>query len=300
MKTTGIFRQIITMNQIYAEIQPSFADLLPDELNHLDEYSNLFSLIDYQPIRYNKVTDDPLLEERKEDLNNTIFDKIDKPEYTPPQESAAAADIYDDMLKQDHLLIAGTTGSGKSFIIKRLIEHLKDKNCSIVLFDPKIVELIKYKKLPNVTMYQTEAERIAVDLKCLCYAMDQHFIALSKRELTKTTAEHTYIIIDEFADLVNIPGNKKLSKEIFAYCQKIAQKGRAAGVHLILATQRPTREVIPGSITCCMTGKVALRTATAQESRNIMQISGAENFPRIGKALYHTPDLLKPEIIDII
>ena len=298
--TMRIFRTNTTLNHLYSEIQPNFADILPGEINHLDEYKNLFDLLDHTPPEYKTITDDPQIDERKADLNNFIFDRIDKPTYQPPTESAAAADLYDTMLKQTHLLIAGTTGSGKSFLIHRLIERLLKKDCSIILFDPKIVELIQYKECPNVDIYESDAAKIANILKFVCAGMKDAFNILAAAGLKETPAKHTYIIIDEFADLVNIPGNRTLSKEIFAYVQRIAQIGRAAGVHLIIATQRPTREIIPGAITGNLTAKIALRTASAQESRNIIGISGAEKFPRIGKAFYFSPDLLKPEIIDII
>lgn len=298
--TSRIFRTNTTLNHLYNEIQPNFSDILPGETNHLDEYKNLFDLLDHTPPEYKTIADDPQIDERKADLNEFIYDRIDKPTYQPPTESAAAADLYDTMLKQTHLLIAGTTGSGKSFLIHRLIERLLKKDCAIVLFDPKIVELAKYKDAPNVGTYLTDAEQIAEHLKYICMAIDKTYKYMAAAGLTETPARHTYIIIEEFADLVNIPGNRALSREIFAYCQRIAQIGRAAGAHLIIATQRPTREIIPGAITGNMTAKIALRTASAQESRNIIGISGAEKFPRIGKAFYFSPDILKPEIIDII
>lgn len=202
-----------------------------------------------------------------------------------------------DMLKQPHLLIAGATGSGKSVLINTLIYialYHSPATIKFILIDPKRVELIDYKTLPHVIKYASEpAEIVAV----LCYAvslMERRFKEMQRRELKEYDGSHVYIIIDEFADLMTTQ-----KRETMPLLIRLAQLGRAARVHLIVATQRPTRDIINGSIKVNMDSRVALRCPTAQDSRNIINIKGAETLPRYGYGYYLTPETLQPQLIEI-
>lgn len=202
-----------------------------------------------------------------------------------------------DMLDQPHLLIAGATGSGKSVLINSLMWtalHKTPGRNSFVLIDPKRVELRHYAVLPHCIAYASEPDDIVSTLQAVVFHMDERYREMQSQGLRKYTGSHIYVVIDEFADLMTICKKQTLP----ALC-RIAQLGRAANIHLILATQRPTRDIINGQIKVNIDARVALRCPTAQDSRNIINIKGAEELPRYGKGYYVTPETMKPEIIDI-
>jgi S-DNA-T family DNA segregation ATPase FtsK/SpoIIIE len=202
-----------------------------------------------------------------------------------------------DMLKQPHLLIAGATGSGKSVLINSLLYtalYHSPAAVRLILIDPKRVELIDYKTLPHVIRYASEPEEIAT---ALCYAvqlMESRFKAMQGARLKEYDGEHVYVIIDEFADLMTT--QKRATMPLLI---RLAQLGCAARVHLIAATQRPTRDIINGSIKVNMDSRVPLRCPTAQDSRNIINIKGAETLPRYGYGYYLTPETMQPQLINI-
>lgn len=200
-------------------------------------------------------------------------------------------DIYKDMLKQPHLLIAGATGSGKSVLINALIysglDHYPidtENGMQLILIDPKRVELIDFTALPHTLKYASEPMQI---LDALRYAMDlceHRYRIMQKQRIKKYKGSHIYIVIDEFADLVTVQGDK-----VKPLIQRIAQIGRAARIHIILATQTPIAKIIPTEIKCNFDARVGLRTRSAQDSRNILEIKGCELLPRYGQMYYRTP-----------
>ena len=117
---------------------------------------------------------------------------------------------------------------------------------------------------------------------------------MQKKHLKEYPGSHVYIIIDEFADLMT---NYKKQTEI-TIC-RLALLGRAARIHLILATQRPTSDIINGKIKVNIDSRIALRCPTAQDSRNIININGAEKLPRYGSGYYLTPETMKPVLVTI-
>lgn len=185
------------------------------------------------------------------------------------------------LLEQPHLLIAGATGSGKSVLIHNLIYHILIYNHKMILIDPKRVELIDYKKVKNTLTYETEISDILATLARTIATMDKRFKTMQKQGLKKSLEPHIYIIIDEYADLVI-----QAKKEIEPLITRIAQLGRAANVHLMLATQRPTRDIITGAIKVNLDSRVALRCPSPQDSRNIIDRKGAELLPAYGEAYY--------------
>ena len=202
-----------------------------------------------------------------------------------------AAAICLNMLEQPHLLIAGTTGSGKSVLINSLIYtalYKSPNKCKFILIDPKRVELIDYKPLPHTISYNSELPDILKALQYSIELMETRYKAMQRQRIKKSNDADIYIIIDEYADLVI-----QAKKEIERYIIRLSQLGRAANIHLIIATQRPTRDIVTGAIKVNLDSRVALRCSTAQDSRNILDVKGAENLPRYGYGYYRTPEGLK-------
>lgn len=202
-----------------------------------------------------------------------------------------------DILKQPHVLIAGATGSGKSVLINSLIyTALYQAPCQVkfILIDPKRVELSDYRYLPHTMRYASEPGDIAAAIHGAVDLMECRYRDMQARRLKRYDGPDIYIIIDEYADLVTVQ-----KQQVLTPLCRIAQLGRAAGIHLILATQRPTRDIINGQIKVNIDARVALRCPTSQDSRNIINIKGAELLPRYGKGLYLTPDTMQPVQVPI-
>ena len=192
------------------------------------------------------------------------------------------------MLQQPHLLIAGCTGSGKSVLINSLVWHAlfaAPHELQFILIDPKRVELAAYKQLPHTLHYGSEPPQILQGLKLAESVMESRYTELQRRGLKRHDGGELYVIIDEYADLMTTQKRETLPKII-----RLAQLGRAAGIHLILATQRPTRDIIDGRIKVNLDSRVALRCPTAQDSKNIINVKGAELLPRFGFGYYLTPE----------
>lgn len=212
-----------------------------------------------------------------------------------PQGKATALAL--DFINQNHLLIAGTTGSGKSVIINNIIYTLlykSPKEVKLILIDPKKVELVQYKELPHTLAYASEQANIIQTIKDAVTLMEQRYKTMQKQRVKKSKEAGLYIIIDEYADLITTS-----KKAVECLICRIAQLGRAARVHLIIATQRPTRDIITGQIKVNIDSRLALRVPTAQDSRNIINIKGAENLAKYGQGYYLTPDTLTPQLVDI-
>lgn len=212
-----------------------------------------------------------------------------------PQGKATALAL--DFINQNHLLIAGTTGSGKSVIINNIIYTLlykSPKEVKLILIDPKKVELVQYKELPHTLAYASEQADIINTIKNTVALMEQRYKTMQKQGIKKSKEANIYIIIDEYADLITTS-----KKDTECLICRLAQLGRAARVHLIIATQRPTRDIITGQVKINIDSRLALRVPTAQDSRNIINIKGAENLAKYGQGYYLTPDTLTPQLVDI-
>lgn len=207
-------------------------------------------------------------------------------EWKTPGGSAAAVCL--DMLKQPHLLIAGSTGSGKSVLLNSLIYTAlfqAPHRCRLILIDPKRVELVEYKQLPHTITYASEPPDIAAALVYAVDTMESRYKQMQKAHQKQSTEPDIFIIIDEFADLMTTQKRQTLQP-----LQRLAQLGRAANLHLVIATQRPTRDIINGQIKVNLDSRIALRCPTAQDSRNIINAKGAETLPRFGFGYYLTPN----------
>ena len=196
--------------------------------------------------------------------------------------------LYRDMLKQPHLLIAGATGSGKSVVINGLVyTALHDSPAAVqfILIDPKRVELVDYRPLPHTLQYSSEPGEMVQALEKAMEITESRYKAMQRQRVKKYAGGAVYVIVDELADLMTTD-----HRHVQPLLQRLAQIGRAANVHIIAATQCPLATVIPTSIKVNFDSRVALRTRSAQDSRNILGVKGCELLPRYGQGYYMTPD----------
>lgn len=196
--------------------------------------------------------------------------------------------LYKDMLKQPHLLIAGATGSGKSVVINGLIyTALYDSPTTVqfILIDPKRVELVDYKPLPHTLQYASEPGDMVQALEKAMEITESRYKAMQAQHMKKYQGGAVYVVIDELADLMTTD-----RRHVQPLIQRLAQIGRAANVHIIAATQCPLASVIPTPIKVNFDSRVALRTRSDQDSRNILGVKGCELLPRYGQGYYMTPD----------
>ena len=209
-----------------------------------------------------------------------------------------------DLKKLPHLLIAGATGSGKSVcvngIITSIVYNYDPSYVRFILVDPKMVELQVYNGLPHLlTPVITEPHMAPLALKWAIYEMEKRYRLLSEmntrdieryNEKIRETGEkreplpYIITIIDELADLMMVA-----SKDIEGYITRIAQKARAVGIHLVLATQRPSVDIITGIIKANFPARIAFQVAQKTDSRTIIDQNGAEKLLGKGDMLYQSP-----------
>ncbi len=211
-----------------------------------------------------------------------------------------------DLDKMPHLLIAGSTGSGKSVcindIILSFVYHTDPHQLHMILIDPKKVELKVYGALPHLhTPVVTDAKKAAGVLKWAVMEMEQRYQKMSQfnaRDLSRYNSlqadpadilPRLVIIIDELADLIMVA-----AKEVEDSICRIAQLGRACGIHLIVATQRPSADIITGLIKANIPSRIALAVSSSVDSRVILDCSGAEKLLGRGDMLFHANGASKP------
>ena len=188
--------------------------------------------------------------------------------------------------KIPHILIAGATGSGKSVLINSMLYtalQYAPNQKAFIFIDLKRVELSDYKATPHCLYYADTPQKAKIALDYACNIIENRYIIMQRNGVKQFSAggyNQIYIVIDEYAELVTLA-----ARDVTRQICRIAQIGRAAGVHIILATQRPTRDIITGQIKVNLDTRIALRCASAQDSRNIIDQSGAELLPRYGEAL---------------
>ena len=236
--------------------------------------------------------------------------------------------IYADLARMPHLLIAGTTGSGKSVgintLILSLLYRLPPERCKLIMIDPKMLELSVYEGIPHLLApVVTDPKKAVVALKWAVREMEERYKKMSKvgvrnvdgyntrvaqllekgEKLTRTvqtgfdadTGQPTYeqedmdttplpyivVIIDEMADLMMVAG-----KDIEGAVQRLAQMARAAGIHVIMATQRPSVDVITGTIKANFPTRISFQVTSKIDSRTILGEMGAEQLLGQGDMLY--------------
>lgn len=206
-----------------------------------------------------------------------------------------------------HLLIAGQTGSGKSIMINTFLLSLLYKNSpselKLILVDPKRVELSPYNHIPHLlTQVITDPDKCLSALKWAVDEMERRYELLAekgKREIksfNNSNAEeklpYIVIVIDELADLMMVA-----ARDVESLIVRIAQKARAVGIHLVLATQRPSVDVITGLIKANIPARIAFTVASQIDSRTIIDQTGAEKLLGKGDLLFTTPQITKPQRI---
>lgn len=200
--------------------------------------------------------------------------------------------LYDSFLKQTHLLVAGCSGSGKSVLVNGIItaglyHHPFNSKGGIqyILIDPKRVELAPYRNLPHTIGYASEPDEMVCLLESAVSITEKRYKEMMAKGMRKYDGSDIYVIIEELADLMTT--NRRAVQPMI---QRLCQIARAARVHVIAVTQCPIVKVIPTEIKVNFDSVVALRTRSAQDSRNIIGHNGAENLPKYGECLYYTPD----------
>jgi S-DNA-T family DNA segregation ATPase FtsK/SpoIIIE len=206
------------------------------------------------------------------------------------------ATIFGDITRQTHTLIGGMTGAGKSVVIRgilwALLQHAPQRY-KMLLIDPKRVELHPYRRAPHCTAYADTPEAMAAAIADMCRVMDDRYSEMQAREMRETVEPHIYIIIDELADLMDVCGSG-CKRDL----KRILQLGRAAGIHVIAATQHPERRVLPAEIQLNFTAVLALPCKTAIESRQLIGKQGAERL-EIGSAYYMSCSQRDPARVSI-
>ena len=250
------------------------------------------------------------------------------PLFVPLGKGISGLARFMNIAKMPHVLIAGTTGSGKSVAIHTVITSLLYRNSPerlrLIMVDPKRVELTLYNGIPHLlTPVVTEAKKAILTLKWAAKEMDRRYDvlqeekcrdinsyhknvlepALEKYEKQKAAGKwedgsepelpelmpYTIIVIDELADIM-----QAYPRELESAIVRLAQMSRAVGIHLILSTQRPSVNVITGLIKANIPARIALQVASQIDSRTILDMSGAENLLGAGDMLYLSSEMPKP------
>ncbi|MBV9992846.1 MAG: DNA translocase FtsK 4TM domain-containing protein [Alphaproteobacteria bacterium] len=288
----------------------------------------------------------------REMLSSTEYEKARAPLTLALGKSIGGEPIIADLAKMPHLLIAGTTGSGKSVgintMILSLLYRLPPEHCRLIMIDPKMLELSVYEGIPHLLApVVTEPRKAVVALKWAVREMEERYRKMSKLgvrgveafndrvrkakdkgEVLKRTVQtgfdretgkpiyedetlelepmpYIVVVVDEVADLMMISG-----KEIEGAVQRLAQMARAAGIHLIAATQRPSVDVITGTIKANFPTRISFQVTSKIDSRTILGEQGAEQLLGQGDMLYmmaggrirriHGPFVTDHEVEDVV
>ena len=252
-------------------------------------------------------------------LNEIVSDeRFNKKEMKLPialGKSISGFPIIGDLFAMPHLLIAGTTGSGKSVCINTIILSLLYKyspeKCNLILIDPKMLELSAYEGIPHLLCpVITEAKKATAALGWAVKEMENRYKLMTSvgvKNIDGYNSKHKkhmpyiVVIVDEMSDLMLIAG-----KEIENYIQRLSQMARAAGIHIIMATQRPSVDVITGTIKANFPTRISFQVSSKIDSRTILGEQGAEQLLGKGDMLFmssanrivriHGPYVSEPEI----
>ncbi len=247
---------------------------------------------------------------------------LEKPEFNDPSsrltialgKDVAGSPVYADLAKMPHLLIAGSTGSGKTISLNSIMLSLLYKSSPVflrfILVDPKRVEFPVYNGLPHLLTPVIHTPQKTVDaLRWLISEMERRFEVLSEakardiigynkiitennnsKELKQEVMPYIVLVIDELADVMAARG-----RDVEAGIVRLSQMARAVGIHVIVATQRPSVEVITGLIKANITSRMTFQVASQIDSRTVLDMAGAEKLLGFGDMLYISTDISKPK-----
>jgi len=257
-------------------------------------------------------------------MESQAFQRIGSPLAFGLGRDVAGEAVAADLTGMPHLLIAGTTGSGKSVLMTALAACLLFNNTpadlQMVLIDPKMVELVRFNGVPHlIGKVETELNRIVVVLRWCTQEMDRRYRELEKeaardleaynrkvrRRRDGRTLPRLVILIDELADLMMMAPDQTERTLV-----RLAQMGRATGIHLVVATQRPSTDIVTGLIKANFPARISFRVATKVDSRTILDGNGAEALLGKGDMLYlpagtarlhrvHGPLVTESEIVHV-
>jgi S-DNA-T family DNA segregation ATPase FtsK/SpoIIIE len=258
-------------------------------------------------------------------LSESTFTQSDKPLLVALGRDIAGQPNFQDLARAPHLLVAGTTGAGKSVTIHDLIVSLLYRRgpdqLRFVMIDPKRVELTLYNSIPHLlTPVITDAKKAILAFKWLAKEMDRRYDVLEAESVRDISSYHTNILapaiakhdpnpgpetpkppeqmpyivvfVDELADLM-----QAYPRELEAGIVRLAQMSRAVGIHLVLSTQRPSVKVITGLIKANVPARLALQVASQIDSRTILDMGGAEKLLGAGDMLFLSGEMSKPKRI---
>lgn len=246
-------------------------------------------------------------------LSDDRFQNAPKPLTVALGRGLSGKATFGNLAKMPHMLVAGTTGSGKSVTVHSIITSLLYRNgpedLRFIMVDPKRVELTLYNKIPHLlTPVITEPKKTILALKWAAKEMDRRYDVLesesvrdiesyhaniyskAKKDDTIERMPYIVIIIDELADIM-----QAYPRELESAIVRLAQMSRAVGIHLILSTQRPSVNVITGLIKANVPTRVALQVSSQIDSRTILDQGGAEKLLGAGDMLYASADMSQPE-----
>ena len=245
----------------------------------------------------------------REVLSSQVYEKSEAALRIPLGVDVNGQPFVSDLTRMPHVLVAGATGAGKSVCLNSIITGLlfqhDPRTLQLVLVDPKMVELSMYNGIPHLVMpVVTEAKKAARALRWAVGEMEKRYKLLAQvgarnintynarvadgklppaegEEKPPERLSYVVVVVDEFADLmVQVPG------EVEEPIARLAQMARAVGIHLVLATQRPSVDVITGVIKANFPSRIAFRVASKVDSRTVMDMNGAENLLGMGDMLF--------------
>lgn len=245
----------------------------------------------------------PLMVGLRDVFESEEFKKFDSPLAMALGKDISGKAIIGDIGKMPHLLIAGSTGSGKSVCVNTLISSIlykaKPDEVKLLLIDPKVVELANYNGIPHLLIpVVTDPKKAANALNWAVAEMNKRYKMFAENGVKDITSYNEkceeklpkiVIIIDELADLMMASAN-----DVEDYICRLAQMARAAGMHLIVATQRPSVDVITGVIKANIPSRIAFAVSSQTDSRTILDMGGAEKLLGKGDMLFYPLGASKP------
>jgi len=237
-------------------------------------------------------------------IETEAFTKVDSPLAMAMGRDVSGAPVVADLTRMPHLLIAGTTGSGKSVCIASLTSCLVMNNSPedlrLVMIDPKMVELVRFNGIPHlIGKVETDLERIAIVLRWVVVEMQNRYKLLeelrardiesyNRKALRRKEFEplpRIVVMVDELADLMMSAAELTESTVV-----RLAQMARAVGIHLVIATQRPSTDVVTGLIKANFPARISFAVASGVDSRVILDTTGAESLLGRGDMLFLSPE----------